>query len=311
MRSQDRGRRECSSAQTVEWEGNENERREVESPVLTSGVSSPHSDSPSPLYRLDPVVSRSIFSPMPLCHDLDLLRPFIEKHRPATSSVANLIDNTFSSSLRWVRADDPLDPHAVLCRARRFTLFADSNPAAARVLAEVPRNLRMVFRATPTRFCRLIRKNWRGPDAGRRAWYNHCYLYLLRPGRLVVDRTHRVSRLQPADAPVIARAWPYGRSPDRILRRIRSGPGYCIRHKGTLAAWGLTHDDGSMGFLHVLERYRGQGMARTLTTALAGRLLRLGILPFMYIVTANRASIRLTASMGFSRAGRFSWFGTR
>jgi predicted GNAT family acetyltransferase len=65
-----------------------------------------------------------------------------------------------------------------------------------------------------------------------------------------------------------------------------------------------------MGFLRVVEEYRGQGMARTITTALAEHLLRLGVQPFMYIVTDNAASLRLTAGMGFSRAGRFSWFGT-
>jgi len=247
---------------------------------------------------------------MSLCRDLDLIRPFIEKNRPATNSVSNLVNSTFGSSLRWVRADDLSDPHAVLCRTHRLTLFADSGRAAARVLAEVPRNLRLVFRATPTRFCRMIKTNWRGPDAGLRLRYNHCYLYVLRPGRLVIDRTHRVSRLRPEDAPLIARAWPYGRSPDRILRRIRGGPGYCIRGKGAPVAWGLTHDDGSMGFLHVVEQYRHQGMARTITTALAKRLLRLGVQPFMYIVRDNAASLRLTAGMGFSRAGRFSWFGT-
>lgn len=137
---------------------------------------------------------------MPLCRDLGLIRPFIEKNRPATNSVANLVNNTFNSSLQWVRAEDLNDPHAVLCRTHRFTLFADSGRAAARVLAEVPRNLRMRFSATPTRFCRLIRENWRGPDADLRLWYNHCYLYVLRPGRLVIDRAHRVSRLRPADA---------------------------------------------------------------------------------------------------------------
>jgi ribosomal protein S18 acetylase RimI-like enzyme len=247
---------------------------------------------------------------MPLCRDLDLVRPFLAKNLPASNSASNLVDNTFNSSLRWARADDLSDPHAVLCRTHRFTLFADSGRAAARVLAEVPRNLRLVFSATPTRFCRLIRTHWRGPDAGRRLWYNHCYLYVLTPGRLVIDRTHRVSRLRPEDADLIARAWPFGRSADRILRRIRSGPGYCIRRRGAPVAWGLTHDDGSMGFLHVVERYRHQGMARALTTALAERLLRFGVQPFMHIVTNNRASLRLTASMGFSRVGRYSWFGT-
>jgi 8-oxo-dGTP diphosphatase len=247
---------------------------------------------------------------MPLCHDHDLIRPFIAKNLPAANTVLHLVNNTFVSSLRWVRVDDLADPHALLCRTHRFTLFADSGRAAARVLAEVPRNLRLVFSATPTRFCRLIRTHWRGPDAGRRLWYNHCYLYVLRPGRLVIDRNHRVSRLRPEDAMLIAQAWPYGRSPEHILRRIRSGPGYCIRRNGAPVAWGLTHDDGSMGFLHVVERYRHQGMARTLTTALAQSLLRLGVQPFMYIVTSNTASLRLTASMGFSRAGRFTWMGS-
>ena len=260
---------------------------------------------------LDHGESRRILSVMPLCRDVELLRPFIVRNRPAANSVANLVDNTFGSRLRWVRVDDVRDPHAMLCRTRRFTLYAESGPAAARVLSDVPRNMRMMFGSTPTRFCRMIRKTWRGPDAGRRAWYNHCYLYVLKPGRLVINRAHRVSRLRPDDAPLVARNWPYGRSADQILRRIGNGPGYCIRRKGIPVAWGLTHDDGSMGFLHVVEAYRGQGMARALTTALARRLLSIGVQPFMYIVTGNSASIRLTASMGFTRAGRFSWFGTR
>ncbi|MBN2464449.1 GNAT family N-acetyltransferase [candidate division WOR-3 bacterium] len=247
---------------------------------------------------------------MPICRDLDRIRLFVERYRPATNSIANLIDGKLGSSVRWIRADDPQNPRALLCRTRRFTLFAVSDQTAIRVLAETPRNMRMAFRATPTRFYRLIRKHWRGPDAGRRVWHNHCYMYVLKPGRLVVDRTHQVSPLRPADAAVIARSWPYGRSPDHVLGRILSGPGCCIRHNGALAAWALTHDDGSMGFLHVVEKYRGRGMARTLTTALAERMLLLGIQPFVYILATNKTSIRLTAGMGFSRAGRFSWFAT-
>jgi hypothetical protein len=270
---------------------------------------------PLPFIRLQPYLdqgnSRPIFSPMPLCHDYDLIRPFIARNLPATNTVLHLVNDTFVSSLRWVRVDDLADPHALLCRTHRFALFADSGRAAARLLAEKPRNMRMRFSSTPTRFYRLIRTHWRGPDAGQRLWSNHCFQYVLEaPGDLAIDRTHRVSRLRPKDAQLIARAWPYGRSPEHILRRIQSGPGFCIRRKGAPVAWGLTHEDASMGFLHVVEQYRHQGMARTLTTTLAQSLLRLGVQPFMYIVTGNTASLRLTTSMGFSRAGRFSWFGT-
>jgi GNAT superfamily N-acetyltransferase len=248
---------------------------------------------------------------VPICRDPGLLRRFIELNRPAAETVFNMLYGRLGGRPRWVRIDDPANPRAVLCRARRFTLFADSPRAAARVVGEIPRNMRMVFSSTPTRFCRLIRHGWRGPDARRRAWYNHCHLYVLEPGRLVIDRSHRVSRLRLADAGIIARLWPYGRGVDHIRRRIENGPGYCVRRSGEPVAWGLTHEDGSMGFLHVLEAYRGSGMARSLTTALAGRLVRLGVRPFLYIVTTNAASIRLTEGMGFTRAGRYSWFGTR
>jgi GNAT superfamily N-acetyltransferase len=248
---------------------------------------------------------------MPLLRDYAALRPFIEANRPGTNTVANLLNGAFGPPARWFRVDDPRDPHALVCRSRRFVLFADSPRAAARVIAEIPRNMRMVFSSTPTRFCRLVRRDWRGPDARRRAWYNHCFLYVLEPGRLVIDRSHRVSRLEPGDAVPIAARWPYGRGVDHVRRRIEGGPGFCIRRGGEPVAWALTHDDGSMGFLHVLEPYRGSGMARALTTALASRLFRTGARPFLYIVTTNGASIRLTESMGFARAGRFSWFGTR
>jgi predicted GNAT family acetyltransferase len=39
-------------------------------------------------------------------------------------------------------------------------------------------------------------------------------------------------------------------------------------------------------------------------------VLRLGLQPFLYIVKTNRASIRLTESMGFTRGGEYGWFGT-
>lgn len=74
-------------------------------------------------------------------------------------------------------------------------------------------------------------------------------------------------------------------------------------------AWGLTHDDGSMGFLHVREEWRGLGLARAITAALVRRLLRLGIRPHLYIVRNNLPSIELSESMGFRRVESYSWFG--
>jgi ribosomal protein S18 acetylase RimI-like enzyme len=247
---------------------------------------------------------------VPLLRDPVLVRPFLSRHLPRSQTAYNIVFGIGSRRARWVRINDPTDPHAVLVRSRRFVLFADCRRAAAQVLAEVPRNLRLVFGATPMRYYRLIKRCWRGPDAGERAGINACCLYYLKPGRFFDCRGHRISRLVRSDAPAITAQWQYGRDPDHVRRLISTMPGCGIRRGRRLVAWGLLHDDGSMGFLHVLEEYRGQGMARAVTAALTRSVLRLGLQPFLYIVKTNRASIRLTESMGFTRGGEYGWFGT-
>jgi 8-oxo-dGTP diphosphatase len=247
---------------------------------------------------------------MPVCRETETLRSFLEAHRPGTNSIYYSVLGKVGAEPRWVRVDDLGRPRAVICRTDRFMLYGTDSRAVSKVVEELPRNMRMRFGATQEKYYRLIRRRWRGPDTGKRTWVNSCYLYALTPGRLVVCRSRRVSPLGPDDAGIIVRYWPYGRSLRYVVSRIRALPGCAIRHKGRLVAWTLTHDDGSMGFLHVIEEYRGQDMARTLTTALAELLLKVGIQPFMYIVRNNRASIALTGSMGFTRRGEYSWFGT-
>ncbi len=248
---------------------------------------------------------------MPLCRNRELLRPLLEHYRPLTESLYHLTFETLGGKARWLRVDSLDRPQALLLSGRRLSLFATSTVAAARVLAETPRNLRMQFRATPRRLMGTVRRLWRGPDRNRTVWSNPCYLYvLLDPRRLVIHPYRSISLLVPDDAETIVRHSPYNRRADYVCERIRLGPSCGIRINGRLVAWALTHDDCSMGFLHVLPEHRGKGLARALATALALKLLRLRIRPFMYIVRDNKASVTLTASMGFERCGTLCWFGT-
>ncbi len=249
---------------------------------------------------------------MPRCRNPELLRPLLEQHRPLTESLYNLAFGTAGGKARWLCVDHLPRPRAVLLSGRRLCLFATDTDAASRVLAEVPRNQRMQFRATPGRFIPLVRRLWHGPDRSSEVWTNPCCQFaLLDPGRLQVCTGPRISRLTLADADTVVRHSPYNRRADYVRARILAGPSCGIRRRNELVAWGLTHDDGSMGFLYVLPEYRGKGLARALTTALARKLLRRNIRPFMYIVRDNRASVSLTSSMGFERCGTLYWFGTR
>jgi len=246
---------------------------------------------------------------MPLCHDRELIRPLLLEDEPGTRGIYNLVFGLTGARVGWIRVDDLKKPRAVIIRSgapRRggfLYLFATSNRTAESLLAELPGRWKLRFAATSRRFVRSVRKfrkiNWTGP----------CYLYVLDPKKLVICRQHRVERLRPADAPAIARHWPHGRSVAYVQWRIAVGPTCAVRRNGKLVAWALTHADGSMAILHVLEEYRGQGMARSITTALAQRIMKRGLMPFLYIVKRNKASICLTESMGFERHGNYCWFG--
>ncbi|MEO0108768.1 MAG: GNAT family N-acetyltransferase [candidate division WOR-3 bacterium] len=266
---------------------------------------------------------------MPLCKDPLLIKPLLLSDPDRTHSIANLVFNRAGARAAWVRVDALDNPQAVVCRWRFLYLFARSRAAARAMLAELPTYWKLSFAATPAELIATVRQVLRPRGRGL-SWIAPCRLYVLDPVRgngenhsrvapgarteqgrsnLVFHCQHPVGHLALSDAPLVTKHWPHGRSQRYIEWRIQSGPTAAIRRRGQLVAWALTHSDGAMGILHVLEEYRGQGMARSITTALARRCIKAGIKPFLYIVKTNVASIRLTESMGFTYSGEFAWFG--
>jgi 8-oxo-dGTP diphosphatase len=97
-------------------------------------------------------------------------------------------------------------------------------------------------------------------------------------------------------------------SPDYIRDRIRQGVSAGIQKDGQLVAWGMTHDDSAIGFLHVLEAYRRQGLAHELTVYLIHQLRQQGKIPFVHIEETNHKSIHLAMKLGFQKDRRVHWF---
>lgn len=248
---------------------------------------------------------------MPLCRNRELVLPLLQTAGIPALSVFNLVFGRAGTPASRVWVDDLARPRAILCRSRRLYLWAENARAAGRLVRSLPSALPLNFGGTPCRLYRLVRRNWPCRSRCLKVWTNPCYMFVLHEPHRLRAAAHRVGPLALSDAPVILRHWPYGRSVRYVFSRIRSLPSVGIRKKGRLVAWALTHDDGSMGFLHVREEYRGQGMARALTVMLCRKLLELGLIPFNYVVQSNRASIQLTESMGFRRVGEYCWFGVR
>ena len=124
------------------------------------------------------------------------------------------------------------------------------------------------------------------------------------------EPAHPIRSLVPGDA-----AWIFGHSDYQsytdipyIQDQLRSGVGGGIEGPdGQLAAWALTHDDGAIGFLHVLEPFRRLGHGASLTRWMIHRVRERGGIPFVHIEGSNTRSLSLALKTGFEPRGEVWW----
>lgn len=94
---------------------------------------------------------------------------------------------------------------------------------------------------------------------------------------------------------------------DYIHDRICAGPSAGIRAAGKLVAWGITHDDGALGLIHVLPSARRQGLGAAIIATLSHLILARGRIPFSHIEDSNTASIALHLRAGFEAGPEIRW----
>lgn len=90
---------------------------------------------------------------------------------------------------------------------------------------------------------------------------------------------------------------------DRIEKDVSAG----ILIDDKLVAWGFTHDDGALGFLHVLKEHRKKGLGKEILSGLI-QMKRMKAEPvFGNIVPDNVASMNLLRKIGFKLDCKTSW----
>jgi len=92
-----------------------------------------------------------------------------------------------------------------------------------------------------------------------------------------------------------------------IRQRIKNGPSIGLFQKNALLGWILTHDDGAMGFLHVLDNYRRKGLGTQITVAMIKYLKSKGEIPFVHIEEDNITSLQLAWKLGFEKDKPIHW----
>ncbi len=90
---------------------------------------------------------------------------------------------------------------------------------------------------------------------------------------------------------------------DRLNKDISAG----ILINNKLVAWGFTHDDGALGFLHVLEEYRKNGYGIDILMSLIQKRKETNKPVFGNIVPNNVASTKLVTKLGFKLDRKVSW----
>ena len=81
---------------------------------------------------------------------------------------------------------------------------------------------------------------------------------------------------------------------DRLQKGVSAG----IQMDDQLVAWGFTHDDGALGFLHVLPEYRKQGLGEQVLLSLIHQRRAKNLPIFCNIVPDNLPSINLVKKLG-------------
>jgi len=96
-------------------------------------------------------------------------------------------------------------------------------------------------------------------------------------------------------------------TPRYLKERITKSISACIYDNDKIVAWGLTHDDGALGSLNVLDEYRGKKYGTEIVLSLIHQCRALGKIPFAQIEETNEKAIRLVTKLGFVKDRRVTW----
>ncbi len=96
-------------------------------------------------------------------------------------------------------------------------------------------------------------------------------------------------------------------TPAYVEERITKSISAAIFKRDKLVAWGLTHDDGALGSLHVLDEYRKKGYGKEILISLIHQNRKIGKMSFAQIEERNINAARLVEHLGFLKDRLVSW----
>lgn len=146
-------------------------------------------------------------------------------------------------------------------------------------------------------------------EVGEAEWIMSTERYILHHSTLEFRTDDAIVPLVPEEALYIFEHSVYQQytSIEYIRQQLSSDISACIRVQGLPVAWAFSHDDGSLGFLHVLPEHRGKGYGTRIVEALIHQRLSRQQAVFCNIVPGNTAPLKIVRSLGFESDRGVSW----
>jgi len=185
----------------------------------------------------------------------------------------------------------------------RFSVLAGADRESARIVLQAARPGEAFLMLQNPELIDVVRAR-ANAVAIRPAW-----LYRLDRENFRDVQAHDVRPIPASWAAKIANLWePEWDAVPYVRSRLEAGPAVGIYDGDELVAWYATHISTDrvavMGFLHVLDKYRHRGYARSLSCALSKEIFRQGKIPACHVYEENTPSLALMDSLGLTRIKR-------
>ncbi len=108
---------------------------------------------------------------------------------------------------------------------------------------------------------------------------------------------YNVTTVKEKDYQIIVDNHQYGATLDDISHYVTKNLNSAVYVNDELACWVLMHDDGAMGPLYTLPKWRRNGFAQVVMVDLMKKIIDRKDLPFAYIVKGNTASEKLQTTI--------------
>ena len=140
-------------------------------------------------------------------------------------------------------------------------------------------------------------------------WLINAYQFHFPGDKLIPENKIRTRKLTTKDSEFIVSQSVYKKmlSIKYLNERINKSVSAGIYEDKKLVAWALTHDDSSLGSMHVMENYRGKGYAKEVSISLIKQCREINKIPFLQCETKNIPAQNLVEKLGFVKDRNVTW----